>query len=145
MMIGCLGMLRDAGACGKGRDRKYSWVTRNILLSASGCRLGVAGHAAAGDPRDNSFVQQGSDRLNGHHLIQQIRCTLFLEQHADRMYTQEEILTYCGSCTNTVSHILEDLCRKNILEKFQADQQVFYRYITPKSELFQAEMITNEC
>lgn len=83
--------------------------------------------------------------MNGHHLIQQIRCTLFLEQYADRMYTQEEILMYCGSCTNTVSHILEDLCRKNILEKFQADQQVFYRYITPKSELFQAEMITNEC
>jgi|GEM_PF-7134625 len=79
--------------------------------------------------------------MNSYRLIHQIRCTIFFEQHAEQTYTAEEIIRYCGMRMCVVRHVLDDLCKMNILESLQDERTIVYRYVIPENQRYLSGLI----
>lgn len=74
--------------------------------------------------------------MNNDRLIHQVRCLLFISRYSDRAFTADELLTYCELSKSGAEYILDDLCRKNIVEKWEDKRETYYRYIEPRNNPF---------
>lgn len=65
--------------------------------------------------------------------VQRFRYMLFFQDHADQNYTVEQIMKHHDVDSNCVKHVLEELCRLEIIERLQHEKAASYRYRMPDS------------